>query len=161
QHLGTTFDGILTLSVIQGFTSTFTGVYNVTFQPGPGADDATRVFFLNLGDFKLRPPIFGNEDRVEVSRINRKTRNGTRRIFRQPYWPITQTFHWEIEGLKEIDAKKAISIFEASLGQDIIVTDFEGRKIKGLVLTPLADIIQHGPHDDFHITLDLEGVYIP
>jgi hypothetical protein len=156
-----TFDATISLNVNQSIIPTLTSVYQITFQPLPDSDPNTQLFFLNLGNFKLRPPIFGNEDKVEISRINRTTRNGTRRVFRQPYWPKIQTFHWEIEGLRETDAKKAMQIFEASLGQDIIITDFEGRKMQGLVLTPLSNIIQHGPNDDFHIMLDFEGTYIP
>lgn len=92
----------------------------------------------------LRNPDFENVDRIEVSRISRKTRGGDLVIYRDPAWPTTRSFDLKFSFLSEIQTRNLLRFLDQSLGQNIVLVDWEGRSWTGIITTPLAEVTQPG-----------------
>jgi hypothetical protein len=90
----------------------------------------------------LRDPDFDNVERFETSRLNTKTRGGDLVLYRDPMWPVSTIFDWHFSYLSEKQTQDLLRFLDLSLGQDVTVTDFEGRTWVGVITTPAGEVVQ-------------------
>lgn len=90
----------------------------------------------------LRDPDFGNIDRLEESRINRKTRNGDLEIFRDPNWPTNEIQDYKFSFLSQNQITALLNFFDITLGQTITLIDHENFTWEGIILTPSNEVSQ-------------------
>lgn len=104
----------------------------------------------------LNNPEFGNTDTLSFNRVKRQSRGGTLLVFADPTWPKHQRLRMQIENLK-IDSRNQLQIFlESSLGQEILLDDWENRTWRGIIVNPDAEFTQTGKNR-YSITLEFEG----
>ena len=125
-----------------GVTSPFSLIY-----PAEGSPTDT---------IELRPPDFGNKDRLSFDRINRESRGGTLTIFADPNWPKVQTLALTFPSLRRTEACELIRFIREHLGLEIKLSDWEQRVWKGVITTPDEPVIQDGK-DQFSAGFEFEG----
>src|SRR5262245_14342067 len=112
----------------------------------------------------LPSPEFDDTLKVEHLRVNAESRAGTRIIFRDPDWPITQTLEYKFTDLSQYLAWNMLDFIQATLGINITLVDYTGKTWIGIILNPDAAIEQYSPNfNDFNcggfsIELKFEGV---
>ncbi len=104
----------------------------------------------------LRNPEFLDRNSLTFARINRVTRGGTLILFTDPIWPKFQTLTLDIKLLKLADVDALKSFLAATLGQEIILTDWLGQNWTGVITNPQTDIAQTG-RSLWQVTLIFEG----
>ena len=104
----------------------------------------------------LRNPDFGNIQKIDVAKINQRTRGGDLIIYRDPIWPITKTISYTFTNLTQKKVDSLLFFIEATVGQNITLTDFEGTIWTGTITTPSNDIVQPGI-DVFTANFDFQG----
>ncbi len=115
---------------------------------------------LTFGTFhvQLRNPDFGDRESVEVRRINRKTRGGDLIIYRDLAWPLYSTYTWKFSFLAQADLDRLLYFLKLSLGQVIVIIDYEGRTFNAIITTPTDEVSQEGVEEyhagfSFQVTL--------
>lgn len=97
---------------------------------------------------QLRNPDFGDRESIEVRRINRKTRGGDLVMYRDPAWPKYATYTYSFSYLSQDDLYKLIEFMKSTLGQEITITDYEGRVLSNCIITtPTEELTQDGVED--------------
>lgn len=84
----------------------------------------------------LRRPLFGNQEILDVQRIQRNNRGGESRTFRDDTWPVVHRTKYQFEGINDTLAQSVRDFFEATLGLEITLTDYEGVVWQGFVINP-------------------------
>lgn len=92
----------------------------------------------------LRDPDFGDTDVVEARRIQRKSRGGDLIMFRDPQWPKTETLTFEFSFLSRLVLLQLLEFIKDTLGQDVLLTDYNGREYTGIITTPSEELAQAG-----------------
>lgn len=104
----------------------------------------------------LRKPELDNRDRNAYTRINDETRGGKLVVFSDPDWPHVRTLAVTIIGLLESEVDELQTFMQATLGQEIGLTDWEGRLWKGVIINPNEVATQDG-RAMWTVTFEFEG----
>jgi hypothetical protein len=88
----------------------------------------------------LRPPDFGNIERLGFTRILRKTRGGAIKSFYDEDWPKEDILTFNITGISQDEKDDLVLFLAASLGKEIGLVDHEGFTWLGIILNPNAPI---------------------
>jgi hypothetical protein len=104
----------------------------------------------------LRAPELDNRDRNAYTRVARETRGGKLYVYADPNWPKVRTMVVTVIGLLKTDVESYQAFLQSTLGQEIGVTDWEGRQWAGVIVNPDEPITQDGK-DMWTITFSLEG----
>lgn len=128
--------------------------------PFPGVTSLFALIYPADGSptdlIELRPPDFGNKDRLSFDRINRETRGGTLTVFADPDWPKVQTLVLSFSALYRQEAHELIRFIREHLGLEIKLSDWEQRIWKGVITTPDEPVIQDG-RNSFSASFEFEG----
>ena len=108
---------------------------------------------LTLGN-----PDFGNVDVLHFTKIDRVTRGGDRKIFSDPTWANWERLTLKITGICDEDFDSILAFLNQSLGDEIGLTDWEGRSWKGVIVAPETDV--RSDVSGFTLDLTFEGVLI-
>jgi len=125
-----------------------------------GEDSTFKLYKPYLGvhtnEVELRQPELDNRDRNAFSRVNQETRGGKLIVFSDPIWPKIRTLAITVVGLTEaqVDAYQAFAL--ATVGQEIGLTDWEGRLWKGFIKNPNEQATQDG-RERWTVTFEFEG----
>ncbi len=95
----------------------------------------------------LRNPDFGDTDAIEARRIQRRTRGGDLIMFRDPQWPKTETLTYEFSYLTQQNLTDLSVFIQETLGQDIMLTDYNGQTYTAIIITPSEELVQSGRHN--------------
>jgi hypothetical protein len=104
----------------------------------------------------LRKPELDNRDRNAYSRISQETRGGELVVYADPIWPKVRTLAVTIIGLSETQVDDFQEFMKATVGQEIGLTDWEGRLWKGFIRNPNEPAIQDG-RSMWAISFEFEG----
>jgi hypothetical protein len=131
-----------TLQDPQGDTGNFS-----LYQPSLG---------VPLKEVTLRKPAMDNRDRNAYTRVNQETRGGRLIIYADPQWPKVRTLAVTIVGLTEADVDGLQAFMEETLGQQIGLTDWEGRLWQGFITNPNEAATQDG-RKMWTVSFEFEG----
>lgn len=104
----------------------------------------------------MRKPELDNRDRNSYTRVNNETRGGKLIVFADPDWPKVRTLAVTIVGLTEAKVDELQTFMEDTLGQEIGLTDWEGRLWKGFITNPNEPAVQDG-RTRWTVTFEFEG----
>jgi len=104
----------------------------------------------------LRNPEMDNRDRNAYTRVNNETRGGKLIVFSDPQWPNIRTLAVTITGLTETEVDSYQDFMKVTLGEEIGLTDWEGRLWKGVITNPNEAATQDG-RARWTVTFELEG----
>lgn len=107
----------------------------------------------------LRAPEMDNRDRNAYNRVNRETRGGKLTMFADPIWPKVRTLAVTVTGLKTTEKDEYQTFLAATLGQEIGLTDWEGRLWEGVVINPDEPASQDG-NERWTISFEFEGAVL-
>lgn len=109
----------------------------------------------------LRTPNFGNRERTQFNRINRESRGGSLKIFRDPTWPKQKTLVMDFSGIKDSEIDDVLTFLETSLGKRISFRDWEGRVWRGVIVNPDTAITKQGTNrNDIAIELEVDDTFL-
>ena len=109
---------------------------------------------------EVRNPQFDDLRQIEFRKINRKTRGGTLKVFRDSNWPSSERLIWSFDNLKEAKKKDMLDFFELTTGQEIGILDFQSRQWRGIILTPMTQVGNEDRPGNT-LTLEFEGTIDP
>lgn len=104
----------------------------------------------------LRTPNFGDRDRNQYNRVNRESRGGSLRVYRDPQWPKIRTLVMDFSGVKDSEVSDILTFLEDTLGQQIGFRDWNSRVWYGLITNPDAAITRTGRANRNDIALEME-----
>ena len=104
----------------------------------------------------LRTPNFGDRDRNQYSRINRESRGGSLRIYRDPQWPKVRTLVMDFSGIKDTEISDILTFLEDTLGQQIAFRDWNSRVWYGLIVNPDTAITRTGKANRNDVSIEME-----
>jgi hypothetical protein len=113
---------------------------NVLQDPQGSISDRFALYQPALGsrtsEVILRAPEMDNRDRNAYNRVNRETRGGKLVVFADPIWPKVRTLAVTMVGLTETQIDELQTFLQATVGQEIGITDWEGRLWSGVIVDP-------------------------
>ncbi len=95
----------------------------------------------------LRGPELDNQDALAFNRINQETRGGELIIYADPIWPKINTLTLNFFGLLKTEVDDVIDFINDYLGQEISLTDWEGRVWYGVISSGENSAIQNYEHN--------------
>ena len=104
----------------------------------------------------LRAPELDNRDRNAYTRVQGETRGGKLRVYADPIWPKVRTLAVTIVGLLETEIDNLQTFLQNTLGQEIGLTDWEGRLWVGTITTPDEVATQDGK-GQWTVSFQFEG----
>jgi hypothetical protein len=111
---------------------------------------------ISTTTLEVRNPIFDDNHQLEFRKINRKTRGGTLKIFRDSIWPESERLIWSFDNLTEAKKKEILAFLELSIGKEIGILDFYNRQWRGIILTPTTQIGNEDRPGN-SVTIEFEG----
>lgn len=91
---------------------------------------------------QIRKPEFRDTDAYSVFRVDRTSRGGDLHIFQDAAWPTTEILSMEFANLDSQVATDFLLFLNFSLGLDVEFIDYKGQTWTGIILTPMAEIVQ-------------------
>jgi hypothetical protein len=109
-----------------------------------------------LTKVEMRKPELDNRDRNAYTRINQETRGGKLIVYADPDWPKVRTLAVTVVGLTETKVDELHTFMQATVGEEIGLTDWEGRLWKGFITNPNEAATQDG-RDMWTVTFEFQG----
>lgn len=105
---------------------------------------------------------YGDQDRIEHTRISRRTRNEELIIYRDPIWPKTETLKFKLIDLSADQGKRTLDFLSSNLAATIRLTDWIGVRWSGVIVNPDAQLTQNIMDQDcgsgrYEINLEFQG----
>ena len=97
-----------------------------------------------LKEVTLRKPEMDNRDRNAYTRVSEETRGGKLIVYADPDWPKVRTLAVTVVGLTETKVDELQTFMQATVGEEIGITDWEGRLWKGFITNPNEPATQDG-----------------
>lgn len=94
----------------------------------------------------LPNPEVGNRTSYLPNRISRKSRGGTKQVFRDPAWPTLTTLTMDIGSLTTTQRGNLQDFLILTLGQTVGLLDYEGRAWTGIIGNPDAEFTTLSDH---------------
>jgi hypothetical protein len=104
----------------------------------------------------MRKPELDNRDRNSYTRINNETRGGKIVVYADPDWPKVRTLAVTIIGLIETKVDELHTFMQDTVGQEVGLTDWEGRLWKGFITNPNEVATQDG-RGMWTVTFEFQG----
>lgn len=149
-------------SPFQGESTVTTDVLDddLPYTQSPNLSDRFLLYYPARGhrtvNIALRAPELDNRDRNAYTRVIRETRGGTMHLYRDPNWPKVRTIVMTFIGLSKQNIDDIQSLFQSTLGQEIGMTDWEGRQWAGVVTNPEEPATENSK-GNWSISFSLEG----
>lgn len=132
-----------TLCIYSPFVGT--GPYTFTATPPTLTPSQSQLFWPLVSPsliVNLRNPEFGNKITLNMNRINRKSRGGTKQVYRKPTWPRFRMLDMQFSMLNQTQVNGLKAFLTATLGLVVGFRDHDGRLWQGVIMTPDIDITQ-------------------
>jgi hypothetical protein len=108
----------------------------------------------------LRNPDFGNNEKVEASRIMRRTRGGNLIVFRQSTWPSSKEHSYTFSGIDPYVISDLLDFLQQTIGKTIYWRDHLGKGWQGFIMTPAAEASEQY-RNNYTVTLEFQGERYP
>jgi hypothetical protein len=133
---------------------------DLPYVQSPNLSDRFLLYYPARGhrtiNIALRAPELDNRDRNAYTRVTRETRGGTMFLYRDPTWPKVRTLVFTFIGLSKQNIDDIQSMFQTTLGQEIGITDWEGRQWAGVITNPDEPATENSK-GNWAISFSLEG----
>lgn len=93
--------------------------------------------------FTLPKPLFGNVEDITPTRVQRETRGGTMKTFRDSSWMTRIVNRYKFEGLTSVQVSNFVNFINQTLGLEVLLTDYEGRTWTGFIVNTGAESLQY------------------
>lgn len=167
--IGHAFTGYILSDCVTKQYSPFQGASTVTtdvldddlpYTQSPNLSDRFLLYYPARGhrtiNVVLRAPELDNRDRNAYTRVIRETRGGTMHLYRDPNWPKVRTIVMTFIGLSKQNIDDIQSLFQNTLGQEVGITDWEGRQWAGVIVNPEEPATENSK-GNWSISFSLEG----
>lgn len=111
---------------------------------------------LKTSEVILRAPELDNRDRSAYNRVSRETLGGRIVVYADSMWPKVRTLALTIIGLKRTQVDELQTFIMSTVGQEIGLTDWEGRMWKGYITNPDESATQDG-RKSWTVIIEFEG----
>lgn len=108
----------------------------------------------------LPMPLFGDREEILLTRIQRTTRGGILKTFSSDVWPKVRTFRYKFDGLDTDLLSDLFDFLGVTLGQQIQLSDHEGRLWNGYIVNPQGEAGQFMRMCGNTTEFDFEGVEV-
>lgn len=89
----------------------------------------------------LPNPIFGDSIKFSSQGIKRIMPQGQLKVFKDPDWPVLETFTYDIHKLTKAQKDDFIQLINACVGNEVTITDHNGAIRTGFIITPVNEIL--------------------
>ncbi len=129
-------------------------------------DNTTTLITINqqthiiLGTLTLRNPSFGNESKLKYNTIKKVSMDDNLIICGNSsfqFKPFIETLSYTIDYLSQLDGLHLIQLLQKSLGIIIGLTNYEGKAVNGLIVTPELTLTQKD-RNNYSVSFDFEIV---
>lgn len=93
--------------------------------------------------FTLPKPLFGNVEEVSPTRVQRETRGGQMKTYRDPSWMTRIVNRYKFDGLSSSEVSSFVNFINQTLGLEVLLTDYEGRTWTGFIVNTSAESLQY------------------
>jgi hypothetical protein len=136
---------------------------NLAIPPVP-ATPFPVVFIGNRNSLSFPIVEYGDTDRIEHTRINRRTLGEELIVFRDPRWPRTETLKFKLVDLTATQGKAMLSFMEDNLAQVIKLCDWLGVRWLGVITNPETMLMQPGRDQNcsgrYSLEIEFQGVQL-
>lgn len=101
------------------------------------------VFICGPDTLTLPAPEFGNQEKFETLRINRKSRGGDLKIFRATYWPRTKVLSLSWNYLDRNKRNAILLFLRKNLGKQVVLYNYDNSIYTGVIRTPEGEFIEN------------------
>jgi len=122
---------------------------------GHQVNDHTTVLACGSSIIILPAPDFENSEKLNYTRVNRRTRGGDLKIFRADYWPKSRTFSMKWSHLPKEIRSRLLIFLRKYLGKPVTLKDYESRTSQVLINNPDTDFTEDR-RDAHTVTLEFE-----
>lgn len=105
------------------------------------------IFMYGNQTVVLNTPVLGDTDEIELTRINRETRNNDFIVYRDPMWPKSERFKYKFENLSQQQVWNFLNFVEMTLGQNVTMIDYLNQSWTGIITNPGMSATQDGRND--------------
>lgn len=105
---------------------------------------------------RLPRPEYGNIKKLDMTRINRRSRGGDLIVYSDSIWPKTKTLSLTFSWLSSKTVEELKQFFQQFLGKEIKYFDHLGFIWLGYIMSPAAQVIQQGRNDKT-ISIEFQG----
>jgi hypothetical protein len=116
----------------------------------------TPVLGVRSSEVILRAPEMDDRDRNAYNRVAGETRGGRIRVFADPIWPKVRTLAVTITGVTEANVTALQTFLDATLGQEVGITDWKGNLWRGTVMNP-NDVASQDGRAKWTVSLEIEA----
>ncbi len=109
--------------------------------------------------FDVRAPDWNDSQKLEFSRIDRRSRGGDLIIYRDPNWPESICLKMQFIALTEAQSQLFKKLYRMSIGKMIQYDDHLGQSWAGILLNPAEPIVQTG-REQWSVNIELQGSQI-
>ncbi len=95
----------------------------------------------DIYDLDLPNPEFGDSIKFSNQGVKRVMPHGQLKVFKDPDWPILETFTYDIYRLTETQKNTFVSLLNAANGLEITITDHNAAVRTGYIVTPINEIL--------------------
>lgn len=96
----------------------------------------------------------GNTEQLINGQVDQPNLAGEVGVLKQSYWPTIYKLSYRLNKIRPCDSIDIISFLEATVGEEITLTDHAGIDWDGVITTPQAEL-SHGHSNS--IVIDFEG----
>lgn len=102
----------------------------------------TFPFFSPTTTLTLPNPEFGDIHNIDMTQINRQTRNNDLIVYRDPIWPRLEKLNLRWAYLTGQQGNDLLGFYFASFGKVVGFKDWFDRQWQGLIINPSSDFTQ-------------------
>lgn len=110
---------------------------------GPQINNHFTVFICGADTLILPAPEFGNQEKFETLRVNRRSRGGDLKIFRASYWPRTKVLSLSWNYLDRNKRNTILLFMRNNLGKQVVIYNYDNQIYTGVIRTPECEFTEN------------------
>lgn len=107
---------------------------------------------------------YGDSDKIEHTRVSRRTIGEELIIFRDPVWPKTETLKFKLVDISASQGKALLNFIEETVAQQIKLSDYLGVRWIGVIINPETALVQTGRDQGcsgrYEIEIEFQGTQV-
>lgn len=108
----------------------------------------------------LRNPDEGDEDSLDIRRVDNLSRGGTRHYYRNEIWPKARVLSLGFTGLSDSQVTDFFDFLSASLGKLVGLRDWLNQQWEGVILDPTGNLIDDGINCQGRMSFRFRGTLV-